>query len=1002
MGKKIGKALCLITLVVVVVSLFVWCIPTGESTGEIGEAVAAASHERRQLDVSTINGIFREIGVSKDIGTGKKVNIGLIDTGTDPRIISAANIRNWIDLTTEGTVIMSQPMKPSPQDKLAYGGRVFDVTGVKSRSGFFRIGIWQAGKALADSPSETLGLGDIGVLIADHYLPKQYDTVYIDTDRDGLFSDETGLEVFRNSRGSRLISGTTPFSLVVSDIVDNGGEIILGFDGNGHGTSVASIMVGRDPQFPGIAPDAELTVIKAVDSTGRTSWRRLADAVRLACEEGVRLIVMTVAPAGPQEDLSAIVSSLNNIGKEYGALVVMPAGNRGPSLSSLPEYADLPNLITVGGYMSGEVNRGLGWDVSSCVWPWSCIGPTKNGGTVTVVAPALSPALLPLWASGPSKPHLFEGTSCSAAYVGGIAALVQEAAHSGKFSYSLIRRAIEDGAVPISDMLAVQQGNGRVNAANAVKAVREIRASTNVRTVAKWGTSYFVDGFFDRDRQPGYFPISVDNLSPFSVRLNLDMPEWLSSPNKDIGIPAIEQRHMGLQVSPKLQAGLYSGWVKGDDPDVPGLELSFLVTTIVPRDLSEQGYFGVQGLISPGELRREYVKVSDGVEFMAVTLGAGKRPDGSPRGRIRLYVNDEKGRPVFQSDWIGAGTDNFSDEVGIRLPGAGTWEIVILADPASSTYGVGEAVFRLDVYSGGLVPQGSSDGIWIPSGQAGSEGEGSCKVVFSNAGPAFQCDAIIIAPGENGDVVSEYVAVSRSSAVTKMLPLVKEGTQYLYLSAANPLDAGAALRIYLYHYDMDLRRWVEVASSTDRSSSEGELFLPNPKSGQYIAYVEVSNFTGTETYFRWTAVAGREDSRFKVYGQFSGDKKWDEKVWNVLTLKIPATMAGTDPKPIYLAIWDIDVGRLRTLMPVYIYKEDPSPFVYLGKGYSSEGVTAATIRAWESSNFKAIDALVSLDGIWYQLDTGQATVILNRQDLNGLKVYAEYPGMSPKKKVISE
>ena len=89
-------------------------------------------------------------------------------------------------------------------------------------------------------------------------------------------------------------------------------------------------------------------------------------------------------------------------------------------------------------------------------------------------------------------------------------------------------------------------------------------------------------------------------------------------------------------------------------------------------------------------------------------------------------------------------------------------------------------------------------------------------------------------------------------------------------------------------------------------------------------------------------------------------------------------------------------------MPVYVYKEDPSPFVYIGKGYSSGSKTAATIRAWESSSFKPIDALISLDGIWYQLDKGQATVVLNRQDLDGLKVYAVYPGMSPKQKVISD
>jgi len=962
----------------------------------------------KTVDFAWAQAIAEETGVIESLGDGSGIKVGLVDTGIDVRVIDPEKVSNFTDLTKEGTVSMSEPMSVSPTGSIVYGGRMYDVRGVETKSGFLRVGVWKPRDAIGEGAmcQEFLdATGEVAVLVADNYLPEQYDTVYIDTNLNGSFSDEVGLEVYRNSKASVFLRSRTGipgvFSIVVCDIFHNGQEIVLGFDGHGHGTSVASILTGYENVMRGIAPGADLAVVKAVESSGRTSWSLLKKGIEILCEQGVKIIIMSVAPMDNEADLTEIMTALDKAGRDYGATIVVPSGNQGPGLETMPSYVDLQNVIAVGGYIPSSASYYLGWDVSGTLWPWSSIGPTDNGNTVTVIAPAVAPALAPLWMSELDSPRIFEGTSCSAAYVGGVLAiLTQHQEQTGRsVSAFLLKRAIREGAQTINSLQPVEQGSGLINGFASVEAISRIRESTNLRAVLKWESDFKVNGFFDRNRLAGYVPMSIDNFSPFSVRLKFSAPKWIFLPAEEIGIPAVEQRETSVRTVDLENPGLYSGWLRADDHDIPGEELSLLWTAIVPRSLDPGGYFGTQQMIWPGDIHREYIKISEGIERLDVTAGVIEDSEENPRGRIKVYVYDEKGTLAYESDWIGKGAERRDARAEIRLPGPGVWEIDVLSDPVSSSFGAREAVFKLSVSSKGLVPVGLRNEIWAQGSEPSSV---SSEIDLLNTEETFSYKPILVVFGENGEVSIDSPRVTASSALTKSLPEVPPGAKYLYVSTSNPKDLGADLNIYLYYFDKDNGKWKEVSSSAAKGESDEEIALVNPKPGQYIAYIEALNLTQTETAFRWISAVVKGSKDYKVLTG-TGDKEellWAEGEQKTLRFIVPSSLA--EAKEVFLTVWDSASGRLRGIVPVHVHKGSPTPFVYVGKGASFDGKTAVTIRAWEPYTFKPIDALVSLDDVWYQLYDGQATVILNRESINGISLSAYYPGMGLKKKILQD
>ena len=94
---------------------------------------------------------------------------------------------------------------------------------------------------------------------------------------------------------------------------------------NGHGTAVASMVIGGDPLTPGVAPAADLLAVRVADDSGRSDSFLIAQGIMAAVDAGAQLINISLAGAGD----SALLTQAVAYAKERGALVFAATGNNG-------------------------------------------------------------------------------------------------------------------------------------------------------------------------------------------------------------------------------------------------------------------------------------------------------------------------------------------------------------------------------------------------------------------------------------------------------------------------------------------------------------------------------------------------------------------------------------------------------------------------------------------------------------------------------------------------
>ncbi len=134
------------------------------------------------------------------------------------------------------------------------------------------------------------------------------------------------------------------------------GEIDRDRDAYGHGTSMASIMVGRPGQFhiQGLAPAATLMPI-AIPLSGTTDAQendRLPEAIRWAADHGAKVISMSLGgvrreaqnrTACPDDEQQAIFYALRK-----GAILFAASGNRGANDDAVEEPGVCLGVVSVG------------------------------------------------------------------------------------------------------------------------------------------------------------------------------------------------------------------------------------------------------------------------------------------------------------------------------------------------------------------------------------------------------------------------------------------------------------------------------------------------------------------------------------------------------------------------------------------------------------------------------------------------------------------------------
>jgi subtilisin family serine protease len=208
-------------------------------------------------------------------------------------------------------------------------------------------------------------------------------------------------------------------------------------DGHGHGTHVAGIVAadsGNDKKgIYGVAPDAELIVVKVCDRRGNCYGDDIAAGIRYAADNGANIISMSLGGSS----LSTVERSAVDYAVEKGVLVIAAAGNSGPDLNTINYPAAYFKAISVGAIDSNNrvadySSRGIGVDQFE-----------EKERYLEVSAPGSS--ISSTWIDGCYR--VLSGTSMATPHVSGIAAILWSSNNS--LSSFEVREKLRDNSEDI-------------------------------------------------------------------------------------------------------------------------------------------------------------------------------------------------------------------------------------------------------------------------------------------------------------------------------------------------------------------------------------------------------------------------------------------------------------------------------------------------------------------------------------------------------------------------
>ncbi|MBC7091716.1 MAG: S8 family serine peptidase, partial [Nitrososphaeria archaeon] len=125
------------------------------------------------------------------------------------------------------------------------------------------------------------------------------------------------------------------------DFVDNDPDPM---DLDGHGTSVATIIAGRNENFSGVAPDAMILAYRVITSEGQTTTSKIIKALEKAVEDGASVVNLSFGGSSLQASLGIALKNM----VESNVVVVAAAGNSGPKSKSIEFPSSLNYVICVG------------------------------------------------------------------------------------------------------------------------------------------------------------------------------------------------------------------------------------------------------------------------------------------------------------------------------------------------------------------------------------------------------------------------------------------------------------------------------------------------------------------------------------------------------------------------------------------------------------------------------------------------------------------------------
>lgn len=356
---------------------------------------------------------------------------------------------------------------------------------------------------------------------------EQANRVWVDTNSNNSFTDETALTDFNSSYTPGVFGKDdprTPLRETVAFVVLTNPQhklIYLAPLVNGHATMTASVAVGQGffgSQMNGVAPAARVASVLRKSAT-----HSMIESMILAVKDpNVDLVSLQWAALMPPQDGNSVVGVVfQRLVEKYKKPIFSSADNLGPGISTNGEPAVANAVISVGGYvnrLTWQSNYGITTKANDTLVNLSARGPRVDGGfKPDLVAPAAvvaadfatdgqraeTPfALPPGYSSG-------AGTSSACPMASGAAALLISAAKQSGVPYDAqkIAWALKTSARFLPGIGAHEQGNGLINVGAAWEALKRapslatISSATqiNVAIGAYLQTPHMGPGIYERE-----------------------------------------------------------------------------------------------------------------------------------------------------------------------------------------------------------------------------------------------------------------------------------------------------------------------------------------------------------------------------------------------------------------------------------------------------------------------------------------------------------------------
>ncbi|MDG2125427.1 MAG: S8 family serine peptidase [Verrucomicrobiales bacterium] len=239
-------------------------------------------------------------------------------------------------------------------------------------------------------------------------------------------------------------------------------------DSLGHGTAVASLIAGTNPQAAGVAPAVDLLSYRVTDADGNSDSFTLAQGIINATDAGAKLINISLGSYGD----SPVILEAINYATSQNSLVIAAAGNEQLVDAAYP--ARYPGVVSVGG--TDANNQQLSFSNASPTLDFGAPGYEINAADLD------------------SNLVQFTGTSASTPIVtGAIAAVMSELSITDPYqALDLLQSTANEAGAPGED---AAYGHGVIDIQRAL--------TSNSRGIVD---SAVASHYYDADNTFGYGP----------------------------------------------------------------------------------------------------------------------------------------------------------------------------------------------------------------------------------------------------------------------------------------------------------------------------------------------------------------------------------------------------------------------------------------------------------------------------------------------------------------